>query len=278
MEMQLSLFNITFTVLLIVLSVGSNYASPSSFERSLLSTTQKNINDQLKQKHNTHKLKLKQSHAKRDSIRSRYAYHSTSITASITPAVLAKRPRLNFQKYDFILTKNVSNNPGEALWVPPRHTRTWTTPLTSFQHTWVKQTGIPSLLLVESLYAPVEVGHGYSTSIAHNASTPTSVVEANLGATKAATTTSEHTTTTPPSTGTITGKENATTQHWNGVQQQKLGSPQRRSDFLWRIQNSQVNLRDFPQCQLGYFKDNGFVSQHRHTLPKCTVSQPASYQ
>lgn len=46
----------------------------------------------------------------------------------------------------------------------------------------------------------------------------------------------------------------------------------KKTNELWTIRKSHVNLQNYPQCQLGYYRDNGYVSQYRQFPPKCTVS------
>ena len=147
-----------------------------------------------------------------------------------------RRPRLHFRKYDQLESMNYSQKQQKKVWQPRQYSRLWTEQYVP-QHKWKR---VPETV-IEMNYAPVEVGYGYNTLF-------TSRTFYNWTATE-----------------TVTLSQS---------------SDKERSDIsklseLWIIPKSKVDLRDFPQCQLGYFKDNGFISQQRHVMPKCMVCMTA---
>lgn len=286
-EMQINLIHITLIVLVMMMSVVGGQASHNLIRRSTLSfPAQNNVNQRLRQKHQLNKLKLTQTHSKRDSARRPRRHSDQNPSTDVTTAtkatvvyVRAKRPRLHFKKYDLMNTKNATSddhNHTQDMWKAVSHNRTWTAATLQWPHQWVEV--LPSE--VEHLYAPIEVGQGYSSSITYettdNSNIPFEKLEVktqspaqNESQDEAHSAGYSNTTTiasiaSPTASTPMTASANTTTTKLN----MRIEKPNGQN---WRIQNSHTNLRDFPQCQLGYFKDNGFVSQHRQYRPKCTV-------
>jgi len=231
--------HVVFCVILIVMTIMS--PSPFVFATSDDEEYQKAIHQKLKQKHNLKKMNLSSFKARsRDRGRPHYHSHSNKKSDSNSYSISAKRPRLNFMKYDQLLkSTNVSSG-----FVAPVHTRMWTVGHHSV-HKWSQA----PISHVEALYAPIEIGHGYSTSPDTTSTklgkSPNQQNTSNKNNKKSILTNIIPTVFPPKNTG-------------------------RRKDDLWIVQKSKVNLRNYPQCQLGYFKENGFVTQHRQTPPKCT--------
>jgi hypothetical protein len=223
--MRLFFILIAFAVLLLSIDpVGCD-------ERATTLSVQTSIYQKLKQKHNPSKLNLTRTKRVKGGTRSRIP----SFNSNSKEGTTKRPPRLHFRRYDQMMSTNDSRSM-HVRWNPPPQSRPWLADH-QFQHKWTRVSSVTS---VEYLYAPIEIGHGYSIF--------NQTAYSFVGNNKTVPTVSD-----------------------GGGSGMREGMWGHSKDGLWTIQKSRVDLRAFPQCQLGSYKENGYISQQRQSLPKCIV-------